>query len=98
MAYQPDKSGYIGFEGIDPNLAHPLPSAPPPYTPHAGYWDPCGDYSGILEESWRFFCEQMSQGWVFKEQKKFLKVETRKAAKYRVSGVLIRNRISICYL
>ena len=83
MAYQSEKVSYPGYQQPDPLLYPPVPSAPPP--PYAT-WDPCGAYTAILEESWRFFGTQMSEQWTFLRLRKFLTVETRKADKYRVGG------------
>ena len=94
MAYQSDKTGYIGFQT---EAYPPMASAPPPpYSIQGPYWDPCGAYTAILEDSWRFFCGQMSQDWIFQKQEKFLRVETRKSDKYRVKGerVIKLRRIS----
>ena len=87
MAYQSDKVSYAGSQQPDPLLYPPVPSAPPPsYTPQGSYWDPCGAYTTILEDSWGFFGTQMSEQWSLLKHMKFLTVDTRKADKYRVRG------------
>lgn len=89
MAYQSEKVSYPGYQQPVPLLYPPVASAPPPppYTPQGPYWDPCGAYTAILEESWRFFGTQMSEQWAFLKHKKFLTVDTRKSDKYRVRGL-----------
>ncbi|KAI6659165.1 hypothetical protein LOD99_14840 [Oopsacas minuta] len=79
------KSGHIGFEPLP--LPYPSTPAPPYSSVQNTYWDLCGGYTVILEDSWRFFCDQMYQDWTFKKQEKFLKIENRQSDKYRVKGL-----------
>ena len=83
MAYGVEKPLADPF---DPSLAYPPTAPPPSYAQASSYWDPCGDYSAILEESWKFLCHEMGQEWKFKKQEKFLRIETLKSAKYKTSG------------